>query len=140
MQSRKAARAHLATLISATGAFQAVYESEHKALSGQSPVAMIHSAGSDRERILDGTYTEVLRFEIGVYVVRSGDTAAGEDAVENALDDLDATIAGVIDANIVSAGKWNDLRQSEASVTAYVTIDGVQYRAEMIPVEVTVFP
>ena len=137
IHSRKPIREKLKDLLVATGDFTAVYEYEPKTLADATKVAAIRSASSKRARIFDGTQDNFFGFEIVIFVLRAGEGSLAADVVEDTLDDLEQSIAEVVDANTVLVGYWESLFYGEAgSQCVYTTIEGKQYRAEIIPLEV----
>lgn len=137
LTSRKAARAQLKTVLKTAVqtalsiATLAAYESEPKSLGGNSPALTVHS---------DGTMTtfpdfarEFHRFWVTMYWLRDD-----PDTIEDAIDDFSTAIRQALIDNAEAAGYWQDLIFDEDfSETAYVIIDGLQYRTERL--RVTVF-
>lgn len=137
--NRKDARAQLVALLTATGAFQAVYEGDPKKTNGASPIAAVRDRGVRRVRVMDGTYSERFVYEIVTAVVRSGANAGTEKQIEDALADVEKAVADMVDANTILSGYWSDLAYNEQGTqTSYDVLDGLQYRGEVIPLDAAI--
>ena len=137
--SRKEARQHLADLLSValvgTGKpAQAVYAYQVGDFQGQSPVVVVSSGGSVRERF---TYTGTkpkFNLTIHVFVLYADETGAWtEQDAENALDDIEQIIGATLAANQKTA-YWEALTPVNISQTGGVMIGGKEYRTEVFSV------
>lgn len=141
--NRATVRAAFASLLntalvsSGSGIVQAVYAYRAGDFGGQSPVVVVTSAGSLRERYtFQGTKPSYL-LDTFVFVAYSeGDTSWDAEDSEDALDDIEAKIAEVLDSNQRTAN-WNGLTQEGPSnAREDVDIGGVAYRREVITIRV----
>lgn len=139
--SRKLARKHLASLLQAalTGSgkpVQAVYDNQVGDFGGQSPVVVVSSGGSLRERLTYQGQKSKYLLDIHVFVLYADEASSWTEAMaEDALDDIEELIQGVINDNQRST-YWESLTMTAASETGGVVIGGKEYRSELIGVRV----
>ena len=76
-------------------------------------------------------------FQVDVFVLYSDLGSLGEDDAEDAIDNIEAAIAGVIDANQATAN-WTAVTQSGQSQRVDVEIGGVEYIREVMQVAIKV--
>lgn len=130
LTSRKAARQHLATLLTAITELQTVYDHQTKDIKRESPVCMVYSDGS--QTFWPGYAYEHHRAWIELFVRRDDD-----DACEDLIDDLSQKVRQKLLDNYEVSAKWADLRFDESpSEMGYVVIDGKMYRTERFAVTV----
>lgn len=141
--TRKQVRQAFATLLGAlTGVgnpVQLVKNHFAKEFGGQSPVVLVTSAGSNRPQMtLEGSQPGY-RLNVYVFVLRGeAGTSYDEEAADDALDDIEAEIAEVIDLNQVTA-TWQAIDYEGWSRIDPVPIGGEQYWVEQIPLKFEVF-
>jgi hypothetical protein len=137
--SRKSAREHLAGQL--TGALvgtgkpaQAVYAYRVGDFQGQSPVVVVSSGGTLRERFTFKNTRPVYTFTIHVFVLYADEAGTWtEQDAEDALDDIEEIIASTIQANQKSP-YWETISFDAPSQTAGVMVGGKEYRTEVITV------
>ena len=141
--NRKAAREALATLLTTAlvgsgKPVQALYDYRPADFGGQSPVVTVSSAGTRRRRMtaMGSRATPLLR--VDMFVVYSDQATWTEADTEDALDDLEAAVAGVLDDNQRTAA-WQALDYADASQRMSAVIGGVEYAWESIQVAVEVY-
>lgn len=140
--SRKDARKHLATLLAASlvgsgNPAQAVYDCQVGDFGGQSPVVVISSGGSLRERLTGQGMKPKYMLNIHVFVLYADESGAWTEAMaEDALDDIEEIAQAVIAANQSSA-YWGALTMTAPSQTGSVMIGGKEYRSEVIGLRVS---
>jgi hypothetical protein len=137
--TRKACRKHLTTLLSAgVSTAQEVIPYQKAELSGVSPVVMCVSAGSDRQPAR--AFHDSFFLGIMVFVLHS-DPESGwtEEDAEDALDDIEAEITAVIQANAREENYWESLEHDGTSAVDRINISGefYLYEAHSVHVEVT---
>jgi len=141
--SRQTAREGLAGLLSTAlvGAgkpAEAVYAYQVGDFAGQSPVVVVSSGPMNRLRdTLGDCYRSVFELRIDVFVVYAGEGWTEQDA-ENAIDTIEALIADVLLANTRYTA-WDRIAYADATQTDGVEIGGVEYRRELIRLNVEVF-
>lgn len=138
MAGRKDIRAQLQSLLEAGlvgdgKPVQVVYGGQVADFQGQSPVVVIASAGSERRRWTFKGGRALHRFKIFVFVLYK-DAEAGwdEEDAEDLLDDIEESIAGILDANAGKCDYWQSLTYDAASECAGVPVAGEEYRVETI--------
>lgn len=118
---RKAKRQALTTLLETNTTLQAVYDHEVKDFRRVSPVATVHSDGSqllDR----DGAFADA--FIVSLWWKRDSDGGETEDRLDDLSDEIRALILSS-----------NDVYLDDAfSQMGYPVVDGVMYRQEKIRV------
>lgn len=136
---RKEVRAKIAELIGAEAVTQGIVITTYavaayapKTVASAKTTISVTSASSDHRLILEDTNDHAYEFDIWIYVPRTGDGSAEEDA----LDEWERLIGRVVEDNPVMSGYWTDLQQREATQATYVLIGGMQYRAEVFPLKV----
>lgn len=129
--SRATARAELQALLQQRVTDAAsVPSTQPDDFGGQSPVVVVASGGSDRQRLtLRGTQP---KFYLDVYVfVRATDTA---DAM---LDLIEQEIAQAIEG-AQDAASWMAIDYAGRSTTTFIQpVDGTEYKMERIPLQLT---
>ncbi len=143
--NRSVGRKALASLLSAalTGAgkpAQAVYAYKVGDFKGQSPVVIVTSAGSQREKIMLSTTTRRVSVFLDVFTfVLYADPATGwtESDAEDRLDLLEKSISDVLVDNVNTAN-WNNLTVDSKSQIDSVVIGGADYARELIQVKLDI--
>jgi len=143
MISRKDTRGQLRTLLTTAlvdgdpRLVQSIYDFQNQEFEGESPVVLIYSGGSNRpQATLVGHGTE-MHIWVDVFVSLTADGAYTEEDAEDRLDDIEAEVAGVVEANANTAN-WRNLRYQDVSTVFDVKIGGVPYIRELIPLVVEV--
>ncbi|MBU6360209.1 MAG: hypothetical protein KGS46_09300, partial [Chloroflexi bacterium] len=77
-------------------------------------------------------------FNVHVFALYSDGASWNEDDAENAIDDIEAAVSRVISIN-TTTNNWANIVITERTVADSVEIGGIEYRREVIPVQVTVF-
>ncbi len=131
-------KAFAALLTSALGTLaQKVYDYRVGDFGTQNPVVTVSSSGILRRRATFAGSRATMYLQVDVFVLYSDLGSWSEDDAEDRLDDIEAAIAGVIDANQPNAN-WLALSQAERSQRVDVEIGGVEYIREMLLVAVEV--
>ena len=133
--NRKTAREALATLLSTAltgggGLAQAVYSYRVGDFGGASPVVIVSSQGSRRERSTFQGSRNTVFLQVDIFVLYAAVGWTEQDA-ETRLDDIEAAIAGVVDANQETAN-WLALNWADRSQRVDVAIGGVDYIRELL--------
>lgn len=116
------------TLVSPT----AIYSYLIGDFKGQSPVVVVSSRGSERVRFTHGGRIPKHALKVYIFVAYASEDGSWTEAQsEDSLDDVEAEIASIVDANAKSTA-WEALSQAGESVTDSVMIGGVEYRRETI--------
>jgi hypothetical protein len=143
VSARKDARLHLAGLLEAAlvgngKPAQAVYPYQVGDFRGQTPVVVV--ASGPAEHLPNGFGCSKASFQLLVYVFVAYAAAGGwtEEQAEDALDDIEAIIADVIGAN-GRTDAWVQIGYSGPTQPDPVVIGGVEYRRELITLDVQVF-
>jgi hypothetical protein len=137
--SRKAARLHLAGQLQAaltgTGKLaQAVYAYQVGDFQGQSPVVVVSSSSSLRERFTFQGSKPTFTLTIHVFILYADGTGNWTEAnAEDALDDIEEIIGKTLAANQKSP-YWETITQVGATQTTGVMLGGQEYRTEVITV------
>jgi hypothetical protein len=116
-------------------AAQQVYADQPTDFSGQSPVVVVASGGSERDGSPRRTFGGPIApsFALDVYVF----ALAGEANVDDTLDDLEAAVAQFV-SDVPSAATWSAISYGAATETQFVTVvDGTEYKRERIPLVLT---
>jgi hypothetical protein len=133
--SRETRREKLKVLLEADGSWQAVYDHQPASFGGQSPIATVHNGGVEfPSETFGGDEDAVMELLVTNYVKRDE-----PDAAEDTLDDLLAAVVDVVKVNRKSAGYWARLEVSGPTEPDYYVVDGVQYRAELIRLQATIY-
>lgn len=128
--NRKAVRKALAALLAAgVPELQQVYDYRVGDFEGQSPVATVSSSGSERERLTFAGSKARMYFQVDVFSLYSDGGSWGEDDAEDAIDDIEAGIADVVDANQATE-HWRALGLEGRSQRVDVMIGGNEYVRE----------
>lgn len=128
--NRKTVRKALAALLGAgVPTLQRVYDYRVGDFGGQSPVATVSSAGSERERLTFAGSKAGMYFQVDVFSLYSDGGSWGEDDAEDAIDDIEAGIADVVDA-YQQTDNWRALGLEGRSQRIDVVIGGVDYVRE----------
>ena len=141
-RSRETARKALAALLEAAlvgsgKPAQAVYAYQVGDFAGASPVVVVSSGGSLREQGSFGPCWDDT-FSLAIYsfvLYANPDDGWTESDAEDALDDIEATIADVILENMTS-DVWSNLSYEDRTETDGVEIGGHEYRRETVRVTV----
>lgn len=138
--NRKTVRGAFATLLQTaivgTGKpAQALYAYRPADFAGQSPVVTVSSSGSRRKSTTRLASTADVYLQVGLFVLYSDNATWNPDDSEDALDDLEAALATVMEQN-QSATYWYSLDYSDRSQRMDVMIGGQEYAFE--PVEVII--
>lgn len=130
--NRKTVRAALAALIAAgVPSLQKVYDYRVSDFGGQSPVATVSASGTGRERATFQGSQALMYFQVDVFALYSDGANWGEDDAEDAIDDIEAGIAAVVDAN-QKTEHWHSLSLEGRSQRIDVEIGGVEYVRELM--------
>lgn len=137
--SRKDAREHLASqlegVLVGTGLpAQAIYSYQVGDFQGQSPVVVVSSGGSLRERLSFQGMKPKYTFTIHVFVLYADEAGTWtEQDAEDALDDIEEIIAGWVASNQKSP-YWEAVSFDAPSQTSSVMVGGKEYRTEVFTV------
>lgn len=138
-ESRKLARKHLAgvlqgVLVGPGLLVQAVYDNQVGDFGGQSPVVVVYSGGTQREKMtFEGTKAGFSMI-IQTFVLYADEAGTWTEAdAEDALDDIELVISQAIQAN-QGSDYWAKINQNGMSTTGSVEIGGKEYRTERIEV------
>lgn len=140
--SRKQAREYLAgqlqgALVGTGLPAQAVYAYQVGDFQGQSPVVVVSSGGTLRERFTFKGTKPSYTLTVHVFVLYADETGAWtEENAEDALDDIEELIAGVLAANQRSP-YWEAISARAPSQTSSVMVGGKEYRTEITSLELT---
>lgn len=137
--SRETARDALVTLLTAAlvGAglpAKTVTGSKVTELAGQTPLVMVLSGGSGRERLTYQGDQTTFMLEVMVFV-RQATTGWTNAQAEDALDRIESLIAGAYEAAGRTAD-WEFVRYTAATKVYEVAVEGVAYYMERIPTTV----
>ena len=133
---RETARDALVTLLTTAlvGAglpVKSVSGSKVTSLEGVTPLVVVLSKGSSRDRMTFQGDRAIFSFSVQVWVLQSGTAWAYADA-EDALDEIEALIAAVFQDNDGTAN-WEILKYDGSTAVAEVAVAGVPYYIESIP-------
>lgn len=103
-------------------------------LAGVTPLVAVLSAGTHRKRITYQGTIPTFYLEIQVWV-RQATTGWTNAQAEDALDEIEALIASVF-ADEVATANWSLLEYSDRSTVLELTVAGLAYYMECIPVTV----
>lgn len=134
--SRETSRDALASLLTTAlvGAglpAKTVTGSKPTVLAGLTPLVAVLSGGTERERLTFQGDITTFYLEIQVWVSQKA-TGWTNAQAEDALDSIEALIAGVYESNRGTAN-WAALEYSGRTTVIEVTVDGNMYYLEMIP-------
>lgn len=126
----------LSTALVGTGLpAQAVYGYQKSDFEGQSPVVVVLSAGTRRQRFGVGTqkYRSWFAYEVLVFVADADEAVSWTDAdVEDRLDLIEKEIADVV-ADNRSTTNWDDLKHDEGfGQILPAVVGGKPYKMEII--------
>lgn len=133
MPSRQDKRDRIKAILEDDGSWQEVYDHQPKSFDGQSPVATVHSGPV---RTIDEAFGGKKLLQTGVVVtnfVKRDDAATAEDALDTLLEKVIQLMA-----DNQNDSEWEYVEVDD-TLPDYVTVDGVQYRAEIIPLWPTVY-
>lgn len=122
--NRKTMRKRLGTLLTNSGAYQAVYDYPEKNIRQQSPVCLLFSDGAMREIATDDYETSDFYITVVHMVKRDNESAA-----QDALDDLELNLIQVIKANYNDAN-WTLAEYDQRSTVLGDTSEQVPYLIE----------
>ena len=131
--NRETARDALATLLETAldSLVEEGYNYRIGDFEGKSPVVVVSSAGSTRQRSTFQGSRMTAYFQVDVFVLYSDGSSWGEDEAEDRIDAIESAIAGVVDAN-QATDNWHALTFSERSQRIDVEVGGLEYVREMI--------
>lgn len=135
--NRETVRDALATLLQAAlvgsgKPVQAVYNYRTGDFAGASPVVSVFSHGADRRRLTARGSRARFFLQVDIFVVYALEDGTWTEAqAEDALDAVELLIAGVVDANQVTA-YWGALDYVMESTRYDVAIGGIEYIQEAI--------
>lgn len=114
---------------------QAVYDHQVGDFRGQTPIVIVTSGPAHHQP--NGFGCERTRFQLIVFTFVAYAASGGwtEADAEDALDDIEALIAGVIAAYPRTAA-WDKIEYAEPTNPDTVVIGGVEYRREMTTLDV----
>jgi len=104
-------------------------------LEGETPAVIVLGRGSQRDALTFAGNRALFNFNINVWVLGSMEGSWTPAQAEDALDSIEALIAGVVEDNNVTTN-WELLEYDGASEVAEVGVAGVPYLLESIPVNV----
>lgn len=139
--NRKTSRAQLAVLLAAAlvgsgKPVQTVYAYQVGDFDAKGPVVAITSGGASRaQRAIATRQDSAFRLNVHVFVPYSA-TGWTEANSEDALDDIEAIIAGVLVTNRVLPGYWDFIEYDGNSEVDAIFEGGILYRHETIAVNV----
>lgn len=138
--SRKAVRERLAQILDANlTSAQIVYAYQPGDFGGQSPAVVVASSGSQRSRLTARGGQAVFFLDVFVFVLATQTGALTERGSADALDDVEQQLAAVLDDNQVIEQIWQAIDYAGQSETAFVEVDGQEYKRERIPLKISVF-
>jgi hypothetical protein len=121
---------------------QAFYGYQVTDFRGQSPIAMLVSAGSERDQQTMATRRKsFFSFQVVSFVLYADPASSWTEAnSQDALDAIEQVVDETIAANLVNGTTWADIGYDGRSQTGIVQIlGGDTYRYEVIPVRIEVF-
>lgn len=128
--NRKDVRQRLATLLTNTAAYQAVYSYPEKNLRHQSPIAVLISDGSNR--MIDTQDKEETDFFITVvHFVKRDDT----ETAQNKLDDLELNLINTLKTNYADS-QWALAEYNDRSRVLWDTLEQEPYVMEAFTVRI----
>lgn len=129
--SRKLTRETFATLLQTTlSGAQIVHSDQPITLDGQSPAVVVASGGTERTQATFGGTKATFYLDVYVFVLATDD---GDDL----LDTLEAELAETVTQNQRGA-LWSAISYDGRSKTEFLkTLDGKQYKSELIPLRFT---
>lgn len=133
MPSRESRRDRIQALLTANGSWQQVYNHQPATFNQQSPVVTVHSGPV---RTIDETFEGHRLLQMGVVVtnfVKRDDASSAEDTLDTLLQ---AVVQVVSDNQDDALWEYVEIDDTEPD---YVTVDGVAYRIEIIPLWPTVY-
>lgn len=138
--SREVARDALVTLLEAAlvgGGLPAktVQGSKATALEGITPLVTVLSAGTERVALTYQGTQATFNYSILIWVLQTGAGGWTLANAEDALDDIERRIAGVLESNLRTA-EWSEIDYSGPTRVADVAVAGVPYYVESIPIRV----
>lgn len=128
--NRKTVRQRLATLLTNTGQYQAVYSYPEKQLRHQSPVCVLISDGTNREIVTDDYETNDFYITV-VHFVKRTDT----EAAQNELDDLELNLINTIKTNYADAN-WTLAEYDDRSRVMWNTLEQEPYVMEAFTIRI----
>lgn len=128
--NRKTVRQRLATLLTNTGQYQAVYSYPEKNLRHQSPVCVLISNGTNREIVTDDYETNDFYITV-VHLVKRNDA----ETTHNQLDDLELNLINTIKTNYADVD-WTLAEYNDRSQVQEVVIDQEPYEMEAFTIRI----
>jgi hypothetical protein len=129
---RNAFAALLVTALEGSGKLgQAVKSYRWGGIKGESPVIVVSSDGTSRKQLTFMGTVPTYKIQVDVFVLYNipQDISYTEQTAEDLVDDIEQTIAAVIEANQRTAN-WDSITQTTPSVREDVTLGGVEYIRE----------
>lgn len=138
--SRKETRQALAQLLTTeVTSAKKVYAFQKAKLKGQTPVLCVTSAGSARTRQTLAGSGATFTLDIHSFVLYADGGSWTEEQAEDRLDDLEQQISAVVDKYAKSTS-WARLTYADRSdARSPVTLEGITYLHEVIPVEIQIY-
>lgn len=135
--NRKTLRAAVATALSYhLPSAQVVYAYGKAQFGAQTPVVVVTSAGSERQRISMRETRLTAMFDIHTFVLHRDGASWTEQQAEDALDDLENQIALFVDQNRATES-WHDLGYAGATnARDTVVLEGIAYLHEVVSLAV----
>lgn len=118
---------------------QAVYSYQKADWGSLSPVVLVYSDGAARPIATYAGGKSSLYLAVGVFVAITATGGYTEATAENRLDAIEVKIAETLTANRVNEGVWYFIDYEDRSYVEDVSIGGVPYINENIPIRVDVF-
>jgi hypothetical protein len=116
---------------------QALYGYQAGDFQGQSPVVIVASAGSEREKFSLKAQRSLLYLNIFTFVLYSDQDTWGEDDAEDRIDLIEKEIADLVRDNRTTAN-WIDLQLDGRSNLSSLMVGGQEYRLETMTVRMEV--
>lgn len=139
MSARSDARQALADLITANlDMLAAVYSYQKTDLQGQTPVVAITSGGSNRQPLTSRGSSATYTLDVHLFVLHR-DPAANwdEEQAEALLDEIEAALGALLDANRRNPPAWQRISYSGPSnASETITLNGQVYLHEVVSLDV----
>jgi hypothetical protein len=116
---------------------QAVFGYQTGSFGTKTPVVVVSSAGSEREKFALKAQRSLLYFNVFVFVLYSDQGTWGEDDAEDRIDLIEKEIADLVRDNRKTAN-WTDLQLEGRSNLDSMPIGGEEYRREVVTVRMEV--
>lgn len=130
----------LSTLIAGMTDFQTVHGSVVDDLEGETPVAVLLSSGSMRDRMTAQGLKSTFYYDLNMYVLYSSpDDDWTPEKAEDKMDDLESQIAAMIVDTSRATPNWGSIAYVGRSNVVTILVKGKAYLREVIPLAVEVF-